>query len=180
MPSGLSKLTTPVEGFPHLIKDLFAADMKVYVAKGEFTEGDIPVDETELSALYDGETKKFLPFGMLDGGTSDIKWETNSYKTDFHDVPINYTVTGNLISLTLTGEMLGFIEEAGIDQFSFLFVPVDRSDVFLALSGVSVKSEGSIPVIADNEASKITFTLTRKVNKLRTALKFELFDQGES
>ena len=57
------------------------------------------------------------------------------------------------------------------NRFSFLFIPEGTDDVLFAVSGVTVTTEGNLGVVEDG-LSKITFKVSRKVNKITDVIKF--------
>ncbi|HPK40009.1 MAG: hypothetical protein WDA18_09305 [Candidatus Ratteibacteria bacterium] len=171
------KKITNTNGFQHQVNAILAAKCRIYIAEGEFGDDDIPSDLEALAALY-GSSGDFLPFGDMDNTGSNISWTEKTYEIDFSTVGLGYEVQGNFVSVTITDEMLDFCGDLGRKVYSFLFVPDQAKDIFFALSGVVVTSEGSLSVVEGDTPSKITFRATRKCNKITDAVKYKKLSIG--
>lgn len=169
----LKKITTPALGFTHKANKILCKKCRVFIAEDDFAVADIPATKAALLALHEGAEAKFVPFGDLDSKGSSIKWKQNSVAIDFSEIPTDTEVTGTLINVTLTKEMIAFVDSMGTNAFSFLFIPDGDTETFFAVSGVSVKHEGSLPVVEENELGKVTFSLNRKANQIADVIKLE-------
>jgi len=174
MPTGLSKVnltgSTNFNGFLHLINDILKGKCFIYIAKGEFQTSDVPTNKNGLTNLISGSTSPFLPLGDMDATGSNVSWSEKTIETDFSTLGAGYEVTGTFVSITVSKKMLNFIDGLGNARYSFLFVPEGTDDVFFALSGMTVTTEGNLGVVEDG-LSKITFKVSRKANKLTDVIK---------
>lgn len=168
----LSKIAKINEGFKHQLNKLLAKKCRIYIAMGEFDETDIPTDKAELATLYSA-TGSFLPLGDMDNSGSNISWTEKTYKTDFSTVGMGYDVNGNFVGVTVTAEMLDFVSDLGHGAYSFLFVPDKTDDIFFALSGVTLTTDGNLAVVEGDTPSKITFKASRGANKITDVVKFK-------
>lgn len=173
---GLTKITGLDYTLLTAVNSVFNKQCRVYIAKGNFDEADIPTDKTELTALYTGETAKLVFLGNLSESGSKIGWKQNTMAIDFGTIPTNTDITGSLISLMCDEAMLSFVETQ-IGDHSLLFVP-DKGDdsLFVALSGITMSHEGEIPIVGKSESAKITLTLTANANKVTDVVKFKKLD----
>jgi hypothetical protein len=146
----------------------------IYIAKGEFKPADIPHSQTALETLISGTNCPFLPLGDMDATGSNIAWSEKTIDTDFSTLGAGYDITGTFVSITINRTMFGFITGLGHSRYSFLFVPEGVNDVFFAVSGVTITTEGSLGVVEDG-LSKITFKVSRKANKITDVIKFAKF-----
>ena len=76
------------------------------MAKGDFSNSDIPENIAALSSLYSGLTAKFMPIGDMDGSGSNITWTQRTYELDFSDVGLGVDVTGTFVAVTVTEDMI--------------------------------------------------------------------------
>jgi len=176
--TGLSKVfvsgSSSFTGFKHKINDVLQGKCYIFIAKGEFLNSDIPATKTALNTLINGSSSPFLPLGDMDATGSNITWSEKTIDTDFSVIGAGYDITGTFVSITVNRRMFQFITELGYDRYSFLFLPEGTDDVFFAVSGVTVTTEGNLGVVEDG-LSKITFKVSRKANKITDVIKFRKF-----
>jgi hypothetical protein len=176
--SGLSKVfvpgTTSFTGFKHRINSVLQGKCYIYIARGEFLGSDIPTTKVALANLVSGTDSPSLPIGDNDATGSNITWSEKTIETDFSTIGAGYDITGNIVSITVNKIMFQFISALGFTRYSFLFVPEGTDDVFFAISGVTVTTDGNLGVVEDG-LSKITFKLSRKANKITDVIKFDQF-----
>jgi len=164
--------TSSFSGFKHRLNDVLQQKCNVFIAKGEFNQTEIPSSPAELLALITEPSNQFLPLGDMDATGSNITWSEKTIEVDFSTLGAGYEITGTLVSITVNAQMLQFITELGYSRYSFLFIPEGVEDLFFAVSGVTVTSEGNLGVVEDG-LSKITLKIARKANKITDVIKFE-------
>jgi len=174
MASLLKKITNPATGFEHRAYKVLSKKCNVFIAEGEFATTDIPSSTTQLTALYSGANAKFVPLGDMDASGSNITWSARTQKVDFAELQIGVDVVGTLVGITLTKGMLGFVSNLGMKQYSLLFVPDGLTNIFYALSGVFLSTEGNLPIVEES-VSKITFKATKSANKVEDVVKYDEF-----
>ena len=176
--TGLSKVTmsgnTSFEGFKNKLNDILQGKCYIYIAKGEFLNSDIPSSANALNNLISGTNSPFLPLGDMDATGSNITWTPKTIDTDFSTLVVGYDVNGTFVSITINKNMFKFVTELGYNRYSFLFIPEGVEDIFFAVSGVTVVTEGNLGVVEDG-LSKITFKVSRKANKITDVIKFTKF-----
>ena len=158
-------------GFKHSVYEIFKKKSHIYIARGEFLADDIPDDIDALMALISGTNSPMLPLGDMDTGGSNITWTEQTVDTDFSTLGSGYEINGTFVGITINQTMFRFINELGDHRYSFLFVPEGVDNVFFAISGVNVTTEGNLGIVEDGLA-KITFKIKRKANKLTDVIKF--------
>lgn len=171
---GLIKITTPADGFPFEANQVLAKKCNIYIAKGTFDTEDIPDSASELTALYSGTGAKFVPFGDSEGGSSNLTWTQKTKKLAFSTVGLGYSIAGKIVNVTVCKDMFAFIGDLTTGMYSLLFVPDGDTKTFFALNGVSITTEGDIPLDKDDDVAKITFTLSRDVDKLADVVKYDV------
>lgn len=169
---GLTKISTPANGFLHQANKILGKKCRVFIAKGKFDTADIPDTKAELAALYSGATAKFIPLGDNDESGSKIGWKQKTKKIDFSTIPLGYEITGVLVNVTITSEMLTFADTLGTEEYSLLFVPDSDDSTFFALSGITINTEGELPVMDGDNIGKVTFNLSKDADKIATVVKY--------
>ena len=159
------------EGFLHKFVEICAKKCDAYIARGKLELSDIPTTKAELKALYDDTMgdAPFLPLGAVDGSGNGFKWTANKHQLEYRQVTLNYTVSGTIVAMNVTPEMLEFANSMKDDEYSILYIPKGEDDTFAALSGVSINHEGDFKT-ADSAPSNITFQIETIVNKLSEAI----------
>jgi hypothetical protein len=179
--SGLSRTTltgaSSFTGFKNKINDVLQGKCYIYIARGEFWNNDIPSSKNQLGNLISATNCPFLPLGDMDAGGSNITWTEKTIDTDFSVLGAGYEVSGTFVSITVNKRMFQFISELGYSKYSFLFMPEGINNIFFAISGVNVTTEGNLGVVEDG-LSKITFKVSRKANKITDVIKFAVFSSG--
>jgi hypothetical protein len=168
----LSTITKPIGGYPHGINKVFKSKCFVYIAEGKFDDTEMPNTITALKALYTGSLAPFVPFGRMEANGSQIEWEEQSIAIDFGEIPTGVEVNGELKGITFSKEMLSFVDEKGLNEYSFLFVPDGKENIFAAVSGVNIKSKGKMNVVGDG-LSGISWLLNRKGNNISDIVLFD-------
>jgi hypothetical protein len=173
--TGLARIvmnnTTNFTGFKHKINDVLRGKCNIFIAKGEFNTVDIPTSKSQLASLINDTDSPFLPIGDMDATGSNITWSEKTIETDFSTLGAGYEVNGVFVSITINKNMFQFVSELGFSRYSFLFIPEGTDDIFFAVSGVTVTTEGNLGVVEDG-LSKITFKVSRKANKITDVIKF--------
>jgi hypothetical protein len=167
----LSKINSIQNKFPHFAAKLLSARCNTYIARGSLAANEWPTTKAELLEMIQGSEAKFSAFGVLDGDGSEITWEDETYELDHSTVKTSVKLTGKYANMTVNADMLGFIDEIGSDIYTLLNIPVDSDDLYYALNGVTITTNGSIGIVK-NGPSKIDFTATKKANKLGNVLVF--------
>ena len=183
MSSGLSKVnlggSNSFTGFKHRLNDVMQGKCNIFIAKGEFNSSDIPATQFQLQSLMSGSGSPFLPLGDMDATGSNIAWTEKTIETDFSTLGTGYEITGTFVSITVNKNMFQFLTELGYSRYSFLFIPEGVDDIFFAVSGVTVTTEGNLGVVEDG-LSKITFKVSRKANKITDVIKFAKFSNNSN
>jgi hypothetical protein len=171
----LKKVNTPGfgTGFQHKLNKILNEKCRAHIAEGSFTDADIPTMKKDLHDLYNGVSAPFNPFGDLDGTGSKISWTEKTYELDFTTVGLNVEVTGSLVSVTITSDSLKFASNLGQKEYSLLIVPDGTDNIFFALSGVTLTTEGDLGIVENDHVSKITYKIFRKANKIEDVVKFK-------
>ena len=173
--SGLSKVfmsgNTTFTGFKHRVNSVLQGKCNVFIARGEFLPSDIPATKQALANLINGTDSPFLPVGDMDATGSNITWTEKTIDVDFSTLGAGFDINGTFVSITVNRNMFQFISELGHNRYSFLFVPEGTDDIFFAVSGVTITTEGNLGVVEDG-LSKITFKVSRKANKITDVIKF--------
>jgi hypothetical protein len=63
----------------------------------------------------------------------------------------------------------------GAKTYSLLFVPEGVNNIFFALNGVTITTEGNLPIVDGDALAKITFKTFRHANLIEDVVKFEEF-----
>ena len=171
--STLSKITNPATGFTHNLNKILKEKCRIYIAKGSFAAADIPATIAALAALYSGANAKFIPLGDMDSTGSNITWTQKTAEIDFSTVGLGYEIIGTFVGVTVSKDMIDFVSNMGNDQYSFLFIPDGTNNVFYALNGVTVTTEGNLVVVENDALSKITFKASRKANEVNDAILYK-------
>ena len=169
----LSPITSMNQGFPQKPTDLFKQKCHAYLAKGDFSTTDIPENIADLTDLYTGINPKFKPIGVLDNAGSNVTWSQKTAKTDFHTIGMGTELTATLVLLTISEDTIDFTADIGDDEYSILFIPQGTNNIFYALSGVTLTTEGNIGIVDGDNFAKITLKAFREANKLTDILIFK-------
>jgi hypothetical protein len=169
----ISKISNISNGFAHRANRLLTASHRVFIARGNFDNIALPSTIAAIKALYEGSSATFLPLGDMDGGGSVLNWVQRQYETDFSTVGLGVDVTATLVGITVMESMLDFASDLGNGEYTLLFVPDNINNVFFALSGVTLTTEGNLNIVEKDSVSKITFKASRKANKLTDVIKYK-------
>ena len=179
----LSQVTDLNSGLGYTMADVnkvFRKKCRVYVAKGSFTDEDIPENAMEVLGLYDPENTppgSFIPLGRLNEEMGKISWEQEKIPIDFGTIPGKTTITAEMKSIMCTPEMVDWVDGATAKgELSFLFVPDgDEGKTFLAISGVNIVTKGEMSLKGD--LAVVTFEIEEKTDYLTTKLLFDQFEE---
>ena len=152
------------------INSVLKKKCSVYVAQGSLEDGEFPTTKEELAAMIDESTGDFVFLGSLTSSGSSIKAVQTAIKIDFGSIPGDTEVTGDLINICVTDEMIGWVESA-IGNHCFLLIPKDSDDEVYIINGITFTYELSLPVVGSGELATITLKLDGSVNKLSDLLK---------
>ena len=167
---------TNMNGFPQTPTDLFKYKSSAYIARGFFTLADMPETITELIALYSGPSAKFKALGTLDNTGSNITWSQKTAKTDFHTIGMGTEITATLVILSISDDTITFTSDLGDGEYTLLFIPQGIDNIFYAISGVTLTTEGNIGIVDGDNFGKITLKAFREANKVSDILKFKIFE----
>ena len=168
----VTKIANIGNGFPHRSKKVLARKCRLYIAKGNIDNVVPPATIAALTALFTGTTAVYVPLGDMDNAGSNISWVERTYDIDFETIGLGYDITGTFVGVTVTEAMLDFCTNLGGDQYTILCVPDGVNNIFFAMSGVSLTTEGSLNVVENDGVSKITFKASRKADNLTDVVKY--------
>ena len=171
----LIRIQTPTTIFGEGIKKVLRKKCRIYIAKGDFSQSDIPNDPDELKNLYSGVNPKFVYLGVMDKGGSNIAWTQSGIDIDFGKIGVEYDVNGTFVRITIDNNTIGFISEMGDDDYSFLFVPDGDTTTFFALNKTTVTTDGNLTVVEDGGISKVTFKANRRAERLDDVILYKVF-----
>jgi hypothetical protein len=168
----VKKMTNFGNGFIHQLNKVFKRRCRLYIAEGNLDDVADPTNIAALTALYRGASAVYLPFGDMDHTGSHITWTQDSYKIDHSELGLTYNVEGTFVGVTITKESLDFCGNLGFGQYSILIVPDGANDIYFAMSGVTLRTEGDLGVVNEG-ISKITYKASRSADSLTTVIKFK-------
>ena len=153
-------------GFPHAFTKIFAERCRVLIALGRIGIADIPKNKEELADLINGGVDSpWLPLGRLSASGSKVTGVPKTQEVDFGKFPTGVDVQIELNSIHFDEDMLEFVSELGVDEYSFMMVPDETDNVFYAVSGITLAPELSLPIVDGDSMATISFKGERKANK---------------
>jgi len=154
------------------MKSLFKDAGRFYYTIGDAGGTDSSMTKAEFEALKAEADGVYIPLGKMSENIGELKFKQEVKKTDFHNLPIGWTVDLSCHRVTVDSLTVDFLDsdEAG-GVISVLFVP-KKSNVeqVVFIDSVTLAAEGDLKFNGDISEISMNFNAS-KVDKLGDCLK---------